>query len=76
MNLYRNDAYKYIGWHRRIRTTQERRACFDENGRPTLGRTKRNLRNLPSGWDDINVNRLKSWKKHRKVQYHTIDYEA
>lgn len=67
-----DDAYKYVGWYRKIRTTQERRAAY---AYPELVRARRNATNLPNAWDDINVKRLKSWKKHRKTQYHIIDME-
>lgn len=35
-------------------------------------RAKRNLRNLPNGWDDINRCVQRSWKLHRRTQYRTM----
>jgi len=48
---------------RRPRTTQERRA--DQQ----LVRAKRNRKNLVNSYDDIRVDRQRSWKKHRKTKH-------
>ena len=65
--------YRYSGWCRSPRTTQERRASYDENGNITLGRQRRNANNLTHIWDDLPVTYMQSWKKHRKTQYYPVD---
>ncbi len=54
---------KYNGF-RHMRTTQERRA-----GQEGWSRGKRNSKNLPNQWDDIQRRSQRSWKEYRKHQY-------
>ena len=65
-------VHKYPKGHyyRRIRTTQERRwSCFDHE----YFRMKRNHKNIPNSWDDIQRHFQRNWKKFRKTQYKAKD---
>lgn len=52
---------------RHPRTTQERRASQDGYARPS-----RNIRNLPSAYDDLQPGRSRSWKNTRRTQYRPV----
>lgn len=59
------------GWFRRPHTTHERRwnnAWDDEEFAPK-GRAKRNIRNLPSAWDDYWAHCDKCWKTQSKRRH-------
>lgn len=58
-------------WHRRIRTTQERRwthAWEDEEFAPKV-RNRRNAHNLANAWDDRVRSNDRNWKRHRANQW-------
>jgi hypothetical protein len=55
-----------MSFHRRPRTTRERRDSLYAEG---YCRAKRNFHNLPEAWDDITRTKQRSWKEHRKHQY-------
>ena len=66
-----------MGWLRRPRTTQERRAngkrsnFIDFDGYLVKTRPCRNMANLVCHWDDI-IRRDeddRTWKRHRRTQY-------
>lgn len=48
-------------------TTQERR-----EGQEGWSRSCRNMRNLPSAWDDFWIRSQRSWKEHRKHQWKDV----
>lgn len=52
-----------MGWLRKPRTTQEKRASQDG-----FARAKRTLKTLIDAWDDNAAGTQRSWKKHRKRQ--------
>lgn len=58
--------------YRHPKTTQERRESLDEDYYKEYKvkvRPKRNHRNLPDAYDDINVREKKTWKSKRKKKY-------
>ena len=55
-----------MGYHRRPRTTRERRDSLYSDG---YCRSKRNFSNLPNTWDDITRTIQRTWKKYREHQY-------
>ena len=57
---------KYDGWMRNPRTTQERRNTQKHN---KYGRRSRNVKTLPTSYDDINIHFDRCWKSKRKTQY-------
>jgi hypothetical protein len=66
--------YRYAGYYRSIRTTQERRKASmrfdwaDEYGIIPI-RGQRMEKMLPNAWDDFPVIQEKNWKRRRKTQY-------
>ncbi len=65
-----------MAYHRRPRTTQERRAngkglFLDIDEYRIKLRGKRNIPNLVDAWDDIMKSTWghRSWKRHRKTQW-------
>lgn len=63
-----------MGWMRKPRTTQERRAngkrCYllIDDYKVNI-RASRNMSNLVEAWDDIWNTGQRSWKKYRKHQW-------
>lgn len=60
------------GSFRRPKTTAERRAAAGHavDERPAVVRSRRNHRVLIHAWDDIHRSSERSWKRHRKTQWH------
>jgi hypothetical protein len=62
----------YRNWLRYPRTQNERRlnsAVLKDEGEPHA-RNVRSGSNLPSSWDDFTRASQRSWKEHRRKQYH------
>lgn len=66
-----------MSYFRQIRTTQERREYVgiktEEFDVKIKLRQTRSFSALPSAWDDLHVRPMRSWKEHRKLQYHYKD---
>ena len=56
----------YSRQFRKPKTMGEKRANVSEDSTASAGRK----RDLPSSWDDIQVQHQRSWKKNRKSKYH------
>lgn len=67
-----------MSYFRQMRTTQERRAYVGvkteakEFDIKIKLRQARSFQALPNAWDDFSSRPTKSWKKHRKLQYHFV----
>lgn len=66
----------FYAWHKKPRTTQERRMSFAHKG---YVRGRRTGCNLPNTWDDMqrsDCRTRKSWKKRRKIRKQWMKNES
>jgi hypothetical protein len=66
-----------MSYYRQMQTTQERRAYIgiqtEEFDVKIKLRQSRSFHRLPNAWNDLYFRPMRSWKEHRKLQYHYKD---